>query len=41
MCPYQQYKYGPCKQRQMNPKSNEVVKPFIYYEENYLSRGNP
>lgn len=41
MCPYQQYKYGPCKQKQMNAKSNGVVRRFIFYEENYLSQHNP
>lgn len=32
MCPYQQYKYGPCKQKQMNTKSNGVVRQFIFYK---------
>lgn len=30
MCPYQQYKYGLCKEKQMNTKLNGIVRPFIF-----------
>lgn len=30
MCPYQQYKYGPCKQKQINTKSNGAVTQLIF-----------